>query len=145
MKRSTRRLVPAVTVGLALLLAGSAAAAQVRFHFAPSDLCGTTTLKPSDCAGAPGTRVAWFGLYRAGYACQPRATHIVTFRHPYTARNVSVPVAFPVGTPRIEYRADRIIYNYGSYAVEAHFLGDGSVDVVYNAGWFAGPGPDLAY
>jgi hypothetical protein len=128
-----------------LLPAGAASAAQVRFHFAPSDLCGTTTLKPNGPCATPGTRIAWFGLYRTGYGCQPRATHIVTFRHPYTGCNVSVPLAFPEGTPRIEYRPARIIYNYGSYAVEAHFFPDGSVDTVYNSGPFVWLVPNLAF
>ena len=47
---------------------------------------------------------------------------------------ITVPLSFPEGTPRIEHRADRVIYNYGSYTVEVHFLPDGSVDVVYNSG-----------
>jgi len=124
------------------LPAGTATAAQVRYHFTPAELCETTVLKPS---ATPGTRVAWFGLYRAAYPCQPRATHVVTYRHPFTGGNVAVPLAFPLGTPRVEYRADRIIYNYGSYSVEAHFFADGSVDAVYNSGPFRILETNLAY
>jgi hypothetical protein len=131
-----RSLALAAAAALWLIFAGTASAARVVFHYAPTDLCGSTSLKPSGPCGAPGTRVAWFGMYRAAYACEPRPTHMVTFRHAYTGRNVTVPVTFPEGSPRIEYRADRIVYNYGSYAVEAHFLRDGSLDVVYVDGPF---------
>ena len=47
---------------------------------------------------------------------------------------VTVPLRLPADTPRMEHRADRIIYNYNDYVVEARFLEDGSVDVVYNSG-----------
>jgi hypothetical protein len=130
--RRNRWLIPAAAV--LLVSAGAARADQVRYHYAPADLCGSTSLKPADGCGAPGTRVAFFGLVREGYYCQRRPTHLVTFRHPYTARCVTIPLAFPEGTPRIEYRGNRIIYNYGSYTVEAHFQPDGSVDAVYNSG-----------
>jgi hypothetical protein len=128
-------LAPAAATALLLALGQPAAAAQVRFHYAPADLCGRTALKPGAC-GTPGERVAWFGLYREAYSCVPRPTHFVTFRHPYTGQNVTVPLSFPEGTPRIEYRGSTIIYNYGSYTVEAHFYPDGSVDTVYNTGIF---------
>jgi hypothetical protein len=59
---------------------------------------------------------------------------MVTFRHPFTGRNVTVPLRLPEGPPRLEHRSDRIVYNYGDYIVEARFLTDGSVDVVYNSG-----------
>ena len=51
-------------------------------------------------------------------------------------RNVTVPIRMPEGQPRLEHRADRIVYNYGDYTIEARFLTDGSVDVVYNTGTF---------
>jgi hypothetical protein len=59
---------------------------------------------------------------------------MVTYRHPYSGRSVTVPMRLPEGPPRFERRTDRIIYNYGDYTVEARFLQDGSVDVVYNSG-----------
>jgi hypothetical protein len=135
MNRTTRRLALAAAA-LFLLPGGRAAAVQIRYHYAPADLCGTTALKPSGHCGSTGERVAWFGLVREPYQCDVRPTHMVTFVHPYTGRNVTVPLAFPLGTPRIEYRGDRVIYNYGSYTVEAHFLRDGSVETVYNTGIF---------
>jgi len=60
---------------------------------------------------------------------------LVTFRHAYTGQLITVPVAFPEGTPRLEYRRNRIVYNYGSYTVEAVFNPDGSMDMVYNSGF----------
>jgi hypothetical protein len=118
-----------------LVPGGMAGAAQLRFHYSPSDLCGNTSLKPSGRCGTNGERVAWFGLVREGYNSEPRATHMVTFRHPCSGRNVTVPLALPLGTPRIEHRYRAVIFNYGSYTVEAHFLRDGSVETVYNTGF----------
>ncbi len=60
---------------------------------------------------------------------------MVTFRHPYTGRNVTLPLTLPEGTPRLEHLADRIVYNYGEYTVEARFFRDGSVETVYNSGF----------
>jgi hypothetical protein len=134
MMRWTRWLTLAATATLLIISSKPAGAAQIRYHYTPADLCGNTVLKPGGC-GSAGERVAWFGAYRAAYDCQPRATHVVTFFHPFTNQNVSVPLAFPEGTPRIEYRSNRVIYNYGSYTVEVHFFADGSVDAVYNTGF----------
>jgi hypothetical protein len=61
---------------------------------------------------------------------------MVTFRHPCTGLTVVAPLALPDSTPRMEYRTNRVIYNYGSYTVEVHFLPDGRVDVIYNSGLF---------
>jgi hypothetical protein len=124
--------------GLTLLGVGAVGAAEIKYHYIPANPCGTTSLKPSGPDGALGTRVVWFGLYREPYNAPVRATHMVTFRHPYTNREVTIPLAFPEGTPRVEYRRDRIVFNYGSYTVEARFLSDGSVDAVYNSGPFRG-------
>src|SRR5262245_37309726 len=125
MSRRTPWLNVVATAALLCISGTTASAAQVRFHYAPSDLCGNPALKPGG-GGSTVERVAWFGAYWAAYNCQPRATHVVTFFHPFTQQNVSVPLSFPEGTPRIEYRGNRIIYNYGSYTVEAHFFPDGS-------------------
>jgi hypothetical protein len=111
---------------------GEAAAEQLRFHYVPVDAAGNTTLQPNGCGGA-GERLNVLGTSRPDNG-QPRPTHLVTFRHPWTARNVTVPMTFPEGTPRLEYRAARVIFNYGSYTVEAQFFRDGSVDVVYDSG-----------
>ena len=59
---------------------------------------------------------------------------MVTFRHPFTGRNITVPLRMPDSTPRMEHRDDRIIYNYNDYYIEVRFLQDGSVDVIYNSG-----------
>jgi len=50
-----------------------------------------------------------------------------------------VPLTLPEGTPRIEHRRNRIVYNYGSDVVEVHFLSDGSADVIYDSGLFRRP------
>jgi hypothetical protein len=105
----------------------------LRFHYVPVDACGNATLQPSGLGGV-GEKVQWLGFVRKPSNNQPRPTHLVTFRHPYTGRLITVPLALPEGTPRMEYRSNRVVYNYGSYTVEAHFHSDGSVDVIYNSG-----------
>jgi len=54
---------------------------------------------------------------------------------PATSRQVTVPMQLPESTPQMQLRADRTIFNYGAYQVEARFLPDGGVDVVYNSGF----------
>jgi len=120
-------------------MGGWAAAAQVRFHYVPVDACGNSALQPSGPVAGVGERIRWFGIIREPYANQPRPTHMVTFRQPYSARTISVPMAFPEGTPRVANLRDRVVYSYGSYTVEARFLPDGSVDVIYDAGFLRAP------
>ena len=75
------------------------------------------------------------GLRILPYPYVVKPNQMVTFRHPYTARNVTVPLRLPRGTPRMEHRSDRIIYNYGDYTVRArNSCPTGSVDVLYNSG-----------
>ena len=130
----TRLMRAFAVAGILLLASGLAAAGEVRFHYVPVDSCGNTALKPACPCGAVGERVSWFGTVHEQFNNQPRPTHLVTFRHPYTVRNVTVAMAFPVGTPRVEILPTRVVYHYGSYSVEARFIRDGSVDVVYNSG-----------
>jgi hypothetical protein len=105
---------------------------RVRYHYAPANTCPSSSVLP---VGA-GQRVSMFGTLLEPYNCPKRATHVVTYRHAFTGQLLSVPISFPEGTPRIEYLTNRIMYNYGSYTVEAVFLPDGSVDVVYDSGLF---------
>jgi hypothetical protein len=62
----------------------------------------------------------------------PAPNSWLNFRHPYTHAYVTVPVALPIGAPKIEHRLDRIIYDYASVAVVIHFVRDGTVNVSYN-------------
>lgn len=112
------------------------AAEQIRFLFVPVDACGGTKQVAAGPDGAIGERLVGFGRRPQAYPNTFRPTHMVTFRHPFNGRNVTVPLTLPSDAPRMEHRDDRIIYNYGSYAVEAHFLPDGAVETVYNAGPF---------
>ena len=66
------------------------------------------------------------------YAFRPNV--MVTFRNPYTGRNAMVPLRLPDSTPRMVHLSGSVIFNYGDYPVEARFLPDGSVDVIYNSG-----------
>ena len=133
-------LAAAVLAALLFPAAGTARAARLRFHYAPADASGTMALQPMGPGNSPGERVTWLGLRRQPEAAAPRPTHWITFRHPATGRPVTVPVSLPLATtPRNEYAWNRVIYNYGSYAVEIHFLSDGSVDVVYDSGLLRAP------
>ncbi|HXG09225.1 MAG TPA: hypothetical protein VNK04_05490 [Gemmataceae bacterium] len=120
-----------------LLTGGPAAAARVRFHYAPADHGGTVLLQPGGPSGTPAERLTWLGGWEPFNCPPPRPTCLVTFRHPYTGQLVVVPLALPLDTtPRMEYRTNRVIYNYGSDTVEVHFLPDGRLDVIYNSGLF---------
>jgi hypothetical protein len=120
-----------LAVALLLAAGGTASAARARFHFVPTDSCGNVTLVPF-AVGAPGERLSVFG--RQPYCSMPRPTCTVTFRHPVSGCLLRVPLALPPDTPTIQHRSDRVNYNYGSYAVEVHFLPDGSLDVTYSNG-----------
>ena len=39
----------------------------------------------------------------------------------------------------MEYVGDRVVYNYGNYTVEVHFVKDGSAEVIYDSGLFRAP------
>lgn len=120
---------------LNLVSAGSAAAAQARFHYLPSGNQAPMVLATPGPGPAPGEKITWFGTMRQPIIGAPRPTHFVSFRHPFTGSLVTVPLALPQGTPNMEYQARRVIYNYGSYTVSVFFLADGSVDVIYNSGF----------
>ncbi len=126
----------ALMMGVALVVQpGTASAEQARFHYVPIDPCGTLSQVPAGPNGALGEQLTGFGLRPQPFNRVMRPNQIVTFRHPYTGRNVTVPVTLPPGTPRFEVGTDRITYYYGSYVVEARFFPDGSVDMVYNSGF----------
>lgn len=120
-----------------LLIVGAApswaAAEQVRFRFVPVDAAGTTAPVPIGPEGSIGELKRVLGARPLPYTHVVRPTQMVTFRHT-NGKNVTVPLRLPDSTPRMEHRSDRIIYNYNDYVVEARFLPDGSVDVVYNSG-----------
>lgn len=120
-----------------LLVAGSAPAGWVRYHYVPVDARGTARLQPIG-AGA-GERMRWLGAVREPAGDPPRATHVVTYRHPHSGQNIAVPIAFPDGTPQIERVRQRLIYNYGSDTIELRFQADGSVDLIYSSGLFRAP------
>ena len=122
---------------LLLTLAASPAwsdAEQVRYRFVPADACGTTRPVTVGPDGTIGELKRGLGMRPLPYPYAVRPNQMVTFRHPYSGRNVTVPMRFTDLTPRVENRADRIVYYCGDYDVEARFLPDGSVDVVYNSG-----------
>jgi hypothetical protein len=107
----------------------------LRFHYGPGDGICDGSCKPTPALNVCGERVSLFGSVREASGDRlPRPAYFITYRHPFTGQCVTVPVALPEGTPRIEHRGCRIIYNYGSYTVEVAFVPDGTVDVIYNSG-----------
>lgn len=131
-----RRMVGCCSLfGAALLFVPAAARADsVRFHFVPANTDGALTQVAAGPDGALGELRRGVSGTPQPFAGNYQANRLVTFRHPYTSRNVIVPMKLPESTPRIEHISDRVRFNYGSYYVEARFLPDGSVDVVYNSG-----------
>src|SRR5262249_52962054 len=106
----------------------------VRFRFVP-DACGNLSLA-TDVNGLPGQRASWYFGPLQSIPMTIRPNVVVTFRHPYTCCNVAVPLALPEDTPRLEHRPAAIVYNSGSYTVQVRFLPDGSVETIYNSGFF---------
>jgi hypothetical protein len=123
----------AIAILLGLTAAGSAQAARLRYHYRALDERGTTIVRPVN-GGAPGERLTWSLRWELYNCPPPRATCMVTFTHPCTHRPLTLPLGLPPDVPRMEYRSDRVIYDYGSDTVEVHFLTDGSADVIYNSG-----------
>lgn len=131
-------LVPALALLGLSAMAATTSAEVVRFHYTPAQVCGyvSTSLK----VGADGSTGQWSSFLlsprKDAYYCQPKATHMVTFRHPTTNQNVTVPIAFPLGTPQVVIQSTAIVYTFTQYTIRVEFLTDGSVDVVYNSGIF---------
>jgi hypothetical protein len=127
---------PIVFAGLLAGAAGPARADVLRYHYTPADVTGHVALKPGPLA-TPGEWQPFRGSSRREPYLKPlQPTQLVTFRHPYTGGLVTVPLALPDDTPRIEHVRDRIVFNYGSYTVAVQFFPDGSVDAIYNSGPF---------
>jgi hypothetical protein len=134
------RFIPSTIFLVYLLVAAqpsSARAEQVRFRFVPTDACGTMAQVPAGPNGAMCEQLTGFGRRPQPYNRTFRPNQLVTFRHPYNTRNVTVPLTLPQGEPRLRYLSDRIVYDYGSYVVEARFFPDGSVETVYNSGFLS--------
>jgi hypothetical protein len=130
-----------LTVGVAAVLvsavfANPACAERVRYHFSPADLCGKTVQTPAGACNAIGERVSYLGLSTTPVNYMLKPTYIVTFRHPFSKQNVTVPLALPPYTPIISYYSNRVTLTYGGYSVDVVFLPDGSVDTIYDSGLF---------
>ena len=119
------------------LSAGQAWAARVRYHYVPGPGGGGFVL--ADAGGAPGERLTWRMTWEPYNCPPPRITCVASFRHPCTGQSINVPLGLPPDTPRMEYRGDRTIYDYGSYTVSVVFLPDGTVSVVYDSGLLRAP------
>jgi hypothetical protein len=130
-----RSIALGVAFVVALVAPAGARGDSLRFRFMPASGDGQLAQVP---VGPDGS----LGELRTGLRATPRPftgnykpNRLVTFRHPYTSRNVIVPMKLPEDTPRVEHISDRIRFNYGTYFVEARFLPDGGVDVLYNSGY----------
>lgn len=120
-----------IATAAVLLCQPGAQAGWVRYHYAVADPTGAMVLSPPDAAGE---QLGWFGRVRQSCACPLQPTCVVPLCHPCSGMTLSVPLSLPFGTPVIEHRRYWVIYNYGSYSVQVHFLPDGSVDVIYSSG-----------
>jgi hypothetical protein len=131
----------AFAAGIAVLLAlgaGQTRAARIRYHYVPA---GPGACAQLDTArGAPGERLTWRGSWEP-YNCPPQfPTAQVTFRHPCTGQPLTLPLHLPTdSTPRMEYRPDRVVYDYGTGSVQVLFLPDGSAYVIYEDGLLRAP------
>ncbi len=85
-------------------------------------------------APAPVSALRFLGLIHEPAVAQPKPTHLVTFKHSYSGRNITVPLTLRAENPRMTITREAVTYNYGSDKVEVQFLKDGSVDVVYSSG-----------
>jgi hypothetical protein len=130
MKRRSFVFLLAASAAVVVLLTTQTDAARLRYHFVPAE--------STDDAGAiqsgAGERLTWRMEWESYDHPAPRATHLVTFRHPATGKLLTLPLALPEGTPQMAYRTNRVFYDYTGYTVEVHFLADGSADVIYNSG-----------
>jgi hypothetical protein len=127
--------------GVVLVLACAAAparAAFVRYHYVPGGPGGCFRL--DDSRGYPGERLTWRGTW-VPYNCPPeRPTARVTFRQPFTNQPMTLPLHLPIDSvPRMEYRPDRVVYDYGTGSVVVQFLPDGTAFVIYNDGLLRAP------
>ena len=111
-----------------------ATAEQVRFRFVPADANGAMKQVPIGPEKALGELKRGLGARTFPYPYAVQPNQMVTFRHPFNGRHVTIPLRLPADPPQMVHTRDRIIYNYGDYTVEARFLADGAVDVVYNSG-----------
>jgi len=129
-----RALSVGLVVAAALLMAGSARADSVRFRFVPTGPDGQLVQVPAGPNGALGELRTGLRATAKPYAGNYPPNRMVTFRHPYTSRNVIVPMKLPDNTPQIEHIGDRIRFGYTTYWIDVRFLPNGGVDVVYNSG-----------
>lgn len=137
MMRNRWFLASVLSLGITLLSWTPISAAELRYHYVPVDPAGNTQLTPvarAGCPVSPGERVRFLGLVQEPATTQPRPTHLVTFRHSFTGRNITVPLTLQPGTPRVSMRRESVLYNYGSESITVEFLKDGSVDVIYSSG-----------
>ncbi len=129
--RSCAVLVAAVFAAFPPFAAGD----TLRLRFAPAPPDGRLLSVAIGPGGTVGELTTGVGGTPKPFPGPWTANRLVTFRHPYSGKDVVVPMKLPDNTPRVEHIGDRVRLNYGSYYVEARFLPDGAVDVVYNSGF----------
>jgi hypothetical protein len=133
MTTSRRGLNLLAAAALLLVPAGRAAADRLVIHYGAQELCSTAALKPGE-TGCGGPSCQCYSVFKSRCCHAPRPNQLLTFCHPCTGKPVTVPLALPLGTPRVEHVYRRIVFNYGSYTVAVRFLPDGSVEVIYYSG-----------
>jgi len=98
-------------------------------------------------AFAPGTVSALFDVAALVCAKTSAPVTVVAAAAPVagpataaTGQPLTLPLHLPIdSTPRMEYRTDRVVYDYGTGSVQVLFLPDGSAYVVYEDGLLRAP------
>jgi hypothetical protein len=135
---ANRFMLAAGIAAVLALAAGPAQAARVRYHYVPGGPGGCAQLDTAH--GAPGERLTWRGRWEPYNSPPEFPTAQVTFRHSYTGQPITLPLHLPTdSTPRMEYRPDRVVYDYGTGSVQVLFLPDGTAYVIYEDGLLRAP------
>jgi hypothetical protein len=91
-----RRHIPWLAL-IVLALPAIAHAELVRFHYAPMDACNTMTQVSAGPDGALGELRRGYGVRSLPYPYVVRPNQMVTFRHAFNGKPVTIPMRFPAG------------------------------------------------
>src|SRR5690242_5775045 len=99
--RLPRWVLSSAAVVVLAAAAGPASAARIRYHYTVPPGNGDA---PVEATPSAGERLNVFGAVTGPAPAPPKPTRRVNYRHPSTNRLITVPLALPDATPRIEHR-----------------------------------------